>query len=210
MVWRSPASRRICGASICSIQRDTTKAYVDELQDQRAQFAADLGIKGIRVDTVQPPTLHREARTTPTCSTRLVKTWDYGASNTLATTASTSTWEFEPGFAFNKPSDVQRVLDKLQHPQFRRALRHLPRPDDRRRRCARQEGKQEIAEAAARIEFINKLSPAGSTTSTSSTATTTCHKNRGRDATRPARTRLSARAMLDFDALVPVVGQGED
>ena len=28
------------------------------------------------------------------------------------------TWEFEPGFAFNKPSDIQRVLDAIDDPAF--------------------------------------------------------------------------------------------
>ena len=34
------------------------------------------------------------------------------------TTASTSTWEFEPGFAFNKPSDVVRIHDAVNKPNF--------------------------------------------------------------------------------------------
>ena len=29
------------------------------------------------------------------------------------------TWEFEPGFAFNKPSDVVKMLDAVDHPNFK-------------------------------------------------------------------------------------------
>ena len=48
---------------------------------------------------------------------RLTKTWDtcinYAADKNIYVT-----WEFEPGFAFNKPSYVLKVLDKLQHENF--------------------------------------------------------------------------------------------
>ena len=114
MAWRSPASRRICGASICSI-RATPSQYVASFKTN-CDFAVDLGIKGIRVDTVQPPTLHREADYDDLLK-RLVATWDrcigYAGDQGLYVA-----WEFEPGFAFNKPSDIQRVLDKLQHDNF--------------------------------------------------------------------------------------------
>ncbi len=81
-----------------------------------ADFAADLGIAGIRVDTVQPPTIHRTADYEQLMD-RLVATWEpciaYAADKGLYVT-----WEFEPGFAFNKPSDIQRVLDRLPQENF--------------------------------------------------------------------------------------------
>ena len=46
-------------------------------------------------------------------------------------------WEFEPGFVFNKPSEIvqdrRRGAGEGQH-ELRRALRHLPRPHVRGRR----------------------------------------------------------------------------
>ena len=94
--------------------RDTSH-YVASFQ-ANCDFAVDLGIKGVRVDTVQPPTIHREADYADLLN-RLVATWDrcigYAGDKGLYVT-----WEFEPGFAFNKPSDIQRVLDKLQHDNF--------------------------------------------------------------------------------------------
>ena len=65
---------------------------------------------------MQPPTIHREADYGDLLK-RLVATWDrcigYAGDQGLAVA-----WEFEPGFAFNRPSDIQRVLDKLQHDKF--------------------------------------------------------------------------------------------
>ena len=78
--------------------------------------AVDLGIKGIRVDCVQPPTIHAE-EDFDTLFDRLTKTWDT-CINYAADKGIYVTWEFEPGFAFNKPSLVLKVLDKLQHDNF--------------------------------------------------------------------------------------------
>ena len=101
MGWRSPGSRRTCGAEHLLDTRDTSQ-YVESFKANCA-FAVDLGIKGIRVDTVQPPTLHREADYDELLN-RLVATWDrcigYAGDQGLDVA-----WEFEPGFAFNKPSD---------------------------------------------------------------------------------------------------------
>jgi len=92
-----------------------TSPYVHSFKTN-CDFAVDLGIKGIRVDTVQPPTIHRQADY-DTLLDRLVSTWDrcigYAKDQGLYVC-----WEFEPGFAFNKPSDIQRVLDALPHDNF--------------------------------------------------------------------------------------------
>ena len=37
-------------------------------------------------------------------------------------------WEFEPGFLFNKPSEVVRMAYTVGSPELRRAVRLLPRP----------------------------------------------------------------------------------
>ena len=81
-----------------------------EFQDQ-LRFAVDLGSR-IRVDTVSRRRCI--ARPLRRAAHRLVATWD-GCIGYAGDQGLDVAWEFEPGFAFNKPSDIQRVLDKLQH-----------------------------------------------------------------------------------------------
>ena len=65
---------------------------------------------------MQPPTIHREVDYA-TALDRVVKTWktccDIAADN-----GQYVTWEFEPGFAFNKPSDILRIHDAVDKPNF--------------------------------------------------------------------------------------------
>lgn len=84
--------------------------------DANLDFAADLGIKGIRLDCVQPPTIHDEVpyqilfdRLTTAWSRCIERAGERGLY---------VTWEFEPGFAFNKPSDIEVVLDALPQSNF--------------------------------------------------------------------------------------------
>ena len=89
--------------------------YISEFK-ANVDFALDLGIKGVRVDCVQPPTIHNEVEF-DTLFSRLTNTWDT-CINYAADKGIYVTWEFEPGFAFNKPSYVLKVLDKLKHDNF--------------------------------------------------------------------------------------------
>jgi sugar phosphate isomerase/epimerase len=89
--------------------------YIHEFK-KSSEFARDLGIRGVRVDTVQPPTIHREIDYN-TAIDRVIKTWqtccDIAASN-----GQYVTWEFEPGFAFNKPGDIVRIHDGVNRHNF--------------------------------------------------------------------------------------------
>lgn len=93
---------------------DSTK-YVAEFK-KNCEFAKDLGIPVVRVDAVQPPTIHRELDYN-TAFVRVVSTWrtccDVAADHGLGVT-----WEFEPGFAFNKPSDIVAVHDAVDKKNF--------------------------------------------------------------------------------------------
>ena len=93
------------------------------------QFCRDLGIDVIRVDTTEDPwTLGdvpgetRQEKVTrqvdyDTAFDRVTSTWKRCAAE-AADMGIRVVWEFEPGFAFNKPSDIQRVLDKVDHENF--------------------------------------------------------------------------------------------
>ncbi|MDR3639173.1 MAG: sugar phosphate isomerase/epimerase [Isosphaeraceae bacterium] len=91
------------------------QAYVERFETN-LQFAADLGARTFRVDTVTPP-----ESVAPTDERRglerLAETW-----KTCARRASERgvrvVWEFEPCFAFNKPSQIEDVLRAVDEPNF--------------------------------------------------------------------------------------------
>ncbi len=97
------------------INTDDQSKYISEFR-KNSEFARDVGIRGIRVDCVQPPTIHRETDY-QTAMDRVVRTWktccDIAADN-----GQHVSWEFEPGFAFNKPSDIVRIHEAVGKPNF--------------------------------------------------------------------------------------------
>lgn len=97
------------------INTDDQSKYIAEFQ-KNSEFAKDVGIQGIRVDCVQPPTILREIDYA-TAMDRVVRTWQKCA-DIAAANGQYVTWEFEPGFAFNKPSDIVRIHDAVNRPNF--------------------------------------------------------------------------------------------
>lgn len=97
------------------INTEDTAAYIAAFS-HGAQFAHDLGIAGVRVDCVQPPTIHGEIDYN-IAKERVVRTWKE-CSKIAADLGCYVTWEFEPGFAFNKPSDVLRIVDEVNEENF--------------------------------------------------------------------------------------------
>jgi sugar phosphate isomerase/epimerase len=97
------------------INTDDQSKYIAEFR-KNSEFAHDLGIQGIRVDCVQPPTIHREIDY-QTAMDRVVRTWKV-CSDIAADKGQYVTWEFEPGFAFNKPSDIIRIHDAVGKENF--------------------------------------------------------------------------------------------
>jgi sugar phosphate isomerase/epimerase len=97
------------------INTDDQSKYIAEFR-KNSEFCKDLGIQGIRVDCVQPPTIHREIDY-KTAMDRVVKTWKT-CCEIAADNGQYVTWEVEPGFAFNKPSDALRIHDAVNKPNF--------------------------------------------------------------------------------------------
>jgi sugar phosphate isomerase/epimerase len=93
------------------------------------QFCNDLGIDVIRVDTTEDPWVlgdvageSRPEKVTrqvdyDTALTRVCETWRRCAAE-AAEAGVRVVWEFEPGFALNKPSDITRVLEGVGHDNF--------------------------------------------------------------------------------------------
>ena len=71
-------------------------------------FAEDLGIDTIRVDTVEPITVVQQGQVTPEKAfERAANAFDM-CSKIAAQRGMNICWEFEPGFAFNKPTRDRR------------------------------------------------------------------------------------------------------
>lgn len=86
--------------------------------DRNLQFASDLGIDAIRVDTVSPPEVFEKEGIHPSLAwERVVKTFQEGARR-ASSHGIRVLWEFEPGFAFNKPSEILKMADDVGHPNF--------------------------------------------------------------------------------------------
>jgi len=90
------------------------------------KFCNDLGIDVIRVDATEDPGVLGQIEGEPKMETvvdyddalkRVSDTWRKCAQEG-ADAGVRVVWEFEPGFAFNKPSDIFRVLDAVNHDNF--------------------------------------------------------------------------------------------
>ena len=105
-----------------------TESYMNTFR-KNLQFAQDLGIDVFRVDTTEDPWVlgpvpgeeKPEGVGGPvdyeTALRRVCDTWRQCAQE-AADAGIRIVWEFEPGFAFNRPSDIFRVLDGVNHDNF--------------------------------------------------------------------------------------------
>jgi sugar phosphate isomerase/epimerase len=77
-------------------------------------FGSDLGIKTIRVDSVEPPDfLQKSGMDHKTAMSRLITVWDK-CSKIAADHGMNVCWEFEPGFLFNKPSEILQLVEGVR------------------------------------------------------------------------------------------------
>lgn len=89
--------------------------YLD-LFKRNAQMAVDLGSPAIRVDTVAAPGSVPDSDYAAAFN-RVADLWR--ASAQIAHDAGIRlVWEFEPGFLFNKPSEIIRMHQQVGHPNF--------------------------------------------------------------------------------------------
>ena len=96
-----------------SILDENPTAYVAAFLGFTA-FGSELGIKTIRVDTVEPPDFFQKNDLDPRVGMeRLINVWDR-CSKVAADYGMDVTFEFEPGFAFNKPSEVLQIVDGVR------------------------------------------------------------------------------------------------
>ncbi|MGH9404795.1 MAG: sugar phosphate isomerase/epimerase family protein [Terriglobia bacterium] len=86
--------------------------------EQNVEFAADLGIDCIRVDSVSPPGICAEENLDPELAWERMVNAFRGAAEKAADQGIRVVWEFEPGFAFNKPSEILRLPESVGHTNF--------------------------------------------------------------------------------------------
>jgi len=77
----------------------------------------DLDIPKLRVDTISPPTEIPGGMDYETCFWRVAQVF-HRAASVCANEGIKLVWEFEPGFLFNKPSEVVRMVYAVDHPNF--------------------------------------------------------------------------------------------
>lgn len=80
-------------------------------------FCGNCGISTLRIDTVSPP-VSLPPDEYSSRFTRLTNTW-HKASQEAAAVGIAVVWEFEPGFWLNKPSEVRRVVEAVDHENFK-------------------------------------------------------------------------------------------
>ncbi len=177
------------------INTDDPSKYILEFK-KNSEFAKDLGINGVRVDCVQPPTIHREIDYNLALA-RVVNTWktccDIAADN-----GQYVTWEFEPGFAFNKPSNIVHLHDSVDKPNFG-LLYDTCHGQMTGVVGARQEGEKEVFPDQidlirllnGRINHIHLIDSDG-----------TCHKDANGDDETSAHPPFGL-GYLDFDTILP-------
>lgn len=84
--------------------------------DKNVKFAKDLGIDTIRVDTLEPADVFEKVDYNVGRG-RVVKSFREAAKR-AADAGLKICWEFEPGFALNKPSEILALIDEVDAPNF--------------------------------------------------------------------------------------------
>lgn len=90
-------------------------AYLD-LFKRNVELCVDIGSPSLRVDTVAAPGSIPDTEYQAAMQ-RLARTW-HEAAEVAARAGIRMLWEFEPGFVFNKPSEVVDLYERVGHPNF--------------------------------------------------------------------------------------------
>jgi sugar phosphate isomerase/epimerase len=128
------------------------RAYL-ELFRRNVEMCADIGSPVIRVDTVAGPDSIKDEDYRAAFD-RVADTWAEAAEIALQSKVRIA-WEFEPGFAFNKPSEIVALHKKIGHPNFTILF-----DTTHAYMCgvvgARQHGSKEIVRGGV-VGFLNKI-----------------------------------------------------
>ena len=81
------------------------------------EMCNDLGIKHIRVDTGAPPNRYRDDEKYESAKGAVTEVF-HAAAQKAQDAGVAMHWEFEPGFIFNKPSEILEIHEKVGHANF--------------------------------------------------------------------------------------------
>ena len=84
--------------------------------EENLQFCVDVGIPAIRVDTASGPPL-LEGVSYADAWGRITEMW-HDCAEIAGQSGVKLVWEFEPGFMFNKPSEIIKLPADVDHPNF--------------------------------------------------------------------------------------------
>ena len=90
--------------------------YMDAVRSN-LEICSDLDIPKLRVDSVDPPTKIPDGMSYEACFSKVAEVWNNAADLCMKSNVKLI-WEFEPGFLFNKPSEVTSMVYKVDHPNF--------------------------------------------------------------------------------------------
>lgn len=90
--------------------------YLDTVRDN-LEICLALDSPKLRVDTVDPPTKVPGGMEYGSFFSKVAKVWNKAAGICEASSVKLI-WEFEPGFILNKPSEVVRMVYKVDHSNF--------------------------------------------------------------------------------------------
>lgn len=94
----------------------TENEYLDAVKEN-LEICTDMEIPKLRVDTVDPPTEIPGGMDYEECFEKVASVWKKAA-DICSEENVKLIWEFEPGFIFNKPSEITRMVYKVDHPNF--------------------------------------------------------------------------------------------
>jgi sugar phosphate isomerase/epimerase len=98
------------------VDPDNHGKYIEAFR-RNVEMAADIGSPSIRVDSVAAPGSLSDAEYRAAFD-RVAELWSEAAG--IAQQAGVlMVWEFEPGFVFNKPTEVQTMHQQVAHPNFK-------------------------------------------------------------------------------------------
>lgn len=89
--------------------------YLDRIQ-RSVELCAATGGPALRVDPIAAPGSVADSDYEE-CAGRLAALW-HDAAELASREGVRVVWEFEPGFVFNKPSEVVNIFEKVGHPNF--------------------------------------------------------------------------------------------
>lgn len=92
------------------------RSYLDAIE-ANLDLCSEIGSPKLRVDTVDPPTGVPGGMDYESCFAKVADVW-HEAADRCAKRNVKLIWEFEPGFLFNKPSEVVRMVYRVDHANF--------------------------------------------------------------------------------------------